>query len=229
MLAARPDRLRNVFGLGGGHHEDDVRRRLFQGLEQGVEGGVGDLVGFVENINLIAVARGTIPGGVAQFANLIDAAIGGGVDLDHVHGPAGAYFDTGFAHSTGFWRRIGGRAAVERHGQNAGNRGLADTPVTAEDIAVRDALLLNGVFQGAGHVLLPDHLGKPLRTVFSRQYLIAHRNLDYTLAGDFRFSSAISTQHSAMKLSRGSVNAFARECERLPGKSFFDLTRTFHG
>src|SRR5580698_9041715 len=51
-------RERNVFGLRGGEHEDDVVGWLFQRFEQGVECGVGDLVSFVENINLEPVAGG---------------------------------------------------------------------------------------------------------------------------------------------------------------------------
>ena len=97
VLAARADGLGNVLGLGGGHHEDDVLGRLFQRLQQGVEGGVGDLVGFVEDVDLVAVAGGAVAGGVAQLADLVDAAIGGGVDLDDVDGVAGANFDAGVA------------------------------------------------------------------------------------------------------------------------------------
>ena len=57
VLAARADGLGDVFGLGGGHHEDDVVGRLLEGFEQRVEGGVGDLVGLVEDVDLVLVAR----------------------------------------------------------------------------------------------------------------------------------------------------------------------------
>jgi hypothetical protein len=58
VLAAGADGLGNVLGLRGGHHEDDVRGRLFKGFEQGVEGGVGNLVGFIEDVDFEAVAGG---------------------------------------------------------------------------------------------------------------------------------------------------------------------------
>ena len=106
VLAARADGLRNVLGLGGRHHEDDVVGRLFESLQQRVEGGVGDLVGFVENVDLVAVARRTIARGLAQFANLVDAAVGGGVDLDDVDGIARANLGAGVANSA----RLGGGA-----------------------------------------------------------------------------------------------------------------------
>jgi hypothetical protein len=58
VLAARADGLGNILRLGGRHHEDDVVRRLLQGLQQRVEGRVGDLMGLVEDVDLVAIARG---------------------------------------------------------------------------------------------------------------------------------------------------------------------------
>ncbi len=48
--------------------------------------------------------------------------------------------------------------------------------MAAEDIAVRDALLRDGILQGAGDVFLTDDVGEFLRPVFARQDLVAHRN-----------------------------------------------------
>ena len=110
VLAARADGLRDVLGLGGRHHEDDVVGRLFQGLEQGVEGGVGDLVGLVEDVDLVLVARGAITGGVAQLADLVDAAVGGGVDFDDVDRVAGADLEAGIADVAGLGRGAGSDA-----------------------------------------------------------------------------------------------------------------------
>ena len=75
VLAARADGLRNVLVLGSGHHEDVVIGWLFEGLEEGVEGRVGDLVGFVEDVDFVLVAGGAVAGGVTQLADLIDAAV----------------------------------------------------------------------------------------------------------------------------------------------------------
>ena len=68
-------------------------------------------------------------------------------------------------------------AAVQRHGQNAGDGGFADAAVSAENVAVRDALLLDGVLQRAGDVVLPDHVGELLGPVFAGKDLIAHGKL----------------------------------------------------
>jgi len=68
-----------------------------------------------------------------------------------------------------------GVAAVERLGQDACDGGLADAAVAGKDVAVGDALLVEGVGQGAGYVVLAGNVEKALRPVFSSQNLITHR------------------------------------------------------
>ena len=170
VLAARADGLGNVLRLRGGHHEDDVRRRLFEGFEQRIEGRVGDLVRFVEDVNLVLITRRRVAGGVAQFANLVDAAIGGRINLDHVHGVALANLHTRIASSARLRRRplrapnLG--AAVQRHGHDARDGRLADASVARKDVAMGDAVLGERIEQGPCDVILPGHVGKALRTVF---------------------------------------------------------------
>ena len=178
VLAARADGLRNVLRLGGRHHEDDVRRRLFQRLQQRVEGRLGNLVRFVEDVDLVAVARRSVARRIAQLANLVDAAIGGRVDLDHVDGVALANLDAGVADAARLRRRALRRAnlgaAVQRHGQDARDGGFADAAMPGKDVAVRNAVLAERIHQRARHVVLAGHVGKALRTVFSGQNLITH-------------------------------------------------------
>ena len=178
MLAAGADGLRNILRLRRGQHEDDVAGRLLQRFQQGVEGGIGDLVRFVEDVDLEAVPRRAIAGGLAKFADLVDAAVGGGVDFDYIDGISGADFGAGLANAARFRHGLVGRSAVERHGQDARDGGLADAAVAAEDVAVGGTSLLDGVLQGAGNVFLSDDLGELLRTVFARQNLIAHGRED---------------------------------------------------
>ena len=174
VLAARTDGLRNIFGSGGRHHEDHVAGRLFQRLQQRVEGGIGYLVGFVKDVDLVAVARRTIAGGIAQLANLVDAAIGGRVNLDHVDRVTGTNFGARFADAAGFGDRMIGRTAIQRHRQNARHRGFPNAAMPAKNVAVSHAVLLNGIFQRASDMLLPDHVGEALRTVFAGQDRVAH-------------------------------------------------------
>ena len=46
--------------------------------------------------------------------------------------------------------------------------------MSAEDVAVSGARLFEGILQRAGDVLLSDHLGEFLRTIFARQDGVAH-------------------------------------------------------
>ena len=171
VLAARADGLGDVFGLGGGHHEDDVVGGLLEGLEEGVEGGVGDLMGLVQDVDLVAVTGWGVSGGVAELADLVDAAVGGGVDLDDVGGVAGADLEAGVADLT----RLGGGAefgadgvaAVEGGGEDAGDGGFADAAMAGEDVAVGDALLGERVHEGDGDVVLSDDIGEALGAVLA--------------------------------------------------------------
>ena len=71
-----------------------------------VEGGVSDLVGFVEDINLKAITRRLVTCGFAQFADFVDAAVGSGVDLDHVDSIAGTNLRAGFANAARLRHRL---------------------------------------------------------------------------------------------------------------------------
>ena len=53
VLAARTDRDRHLMRLRGGQQKDYVRGRLFQRLEQRVEGRLREHVDFVNNVNFI--------------------------------------------------------------------------------------------------------------------------------------------------------------------------------
>src|SRR5206468_12417366 len=56
-LHAREHRGRDVARIGGGQHEDHVRGRLLQRLEQRVERRLGELVDLVDDVDLVAAAR----------------------------------------------------------------------------------------------------------------------------------------------------------------------------
>ena len=58
--------------------------------------------------------------------------------------------------------------AIQRHGKNASNGCFANAAMAAEDITMRNPLLIDGILQGAGHVFLPNHLRKTLWPVLAR-------------------------------------------------------------
>jgi hypothetical protein len=66
------------------------------------------------------------------------------------------------------------RAAIQGHRQDARDRRLADTAMSAEYIAVCCSSLLDTVFERTGDVILADNLGEFLGTVFTGENLITH-------------------------------------------------------
>ena len=85
-LATAEDRCGQLLGLCGRQDETHMGRRLFQRLEQRVEGRGGQHVHLVDDIDLELAMLGRILDRLAQVANFIHAIVGGSVDFHHVHG-----------------------------------------------------------------------------------------------------------------------------------------------
>ena len=88
-LAPREDRDRDLVRLGGAEDELHVLGRLFERLQQGVEGLAGEHVDFVDDVDLEPRTAGPDVDVLAQLADLVDAAVAGPVDLQHVDVVAG--------------------------------------------------------------------------------------------------------------------------------------------
>jgi hypothetical protein len=66
------------------------------------------------------------------------------------------------------------RLAIQRHRQNARDRRFANAAMSAEDVAMRNPSLLDGVLQRPRDVVLPNDVGKFLWPVFARENLVTH-------------------------------------------------------
>ena len=84
MVSARTDGRNDLLGLGRRKDELDVRRRLFNELEQCVETLRGDHVGLIQDEDLVAVAGRGKDCALAQFAGVVDTIVAGGVNLNYV-------------------------------------------------------------------------------------------------------------------------------------------------
>ena len=175
LQAARQHRHRNLLRIGGGEDELDVLGRLLQRLQHRVEGLLGQHVHFVDHINLEAAARRRIHGVVQQLAHVVDAGVGGGVDLDQVDEAAAVDLGAGGADAAGGGGDAG--LAIERLGENARQRRLADAARTGEQIGVVQAVLLERMGQRAHHVLLPHQAGKITRAPLAREDLVTHAEI----------------------------------------------------
>ena len=158
--------------FGGGEDELDVRGRLFERLEEGVEGARREHVHLVDDHDLEAVARGPVRQRLLQPAHVVDAVVGGAVDLEHVEVDAGGDLFAGVADVARLGR--GTELAVERLGEQACAGRLADAAHAREQERVRDATAGDRVRERARDVLLSDLVSEGLRTILTRENRVAH-------------------------------------------------------
>ena len=153
-----------------------VRRRLFQRLEQRVEGLRREHVHFVENIDLVARADRSVADRVVDLAHVIDAVVRGGVHFDDVDMPA--LHDCLAMHADGRHpdRRAGdgavGQLVVERAREDARGRRLADAAHAGEDPGLRDAGGLERVRDRAHHGVLADQVVEGRGTILARKHAV---------------------------------------------------------
>src|SRR5262249_18528963 len=83
-LAARQDRGRYLLHFGRSQNEFHMCRRLLQRFEKSVEGVLGQHVNFVDDVDLVARSSRPVLDILANFADLIDAAVARCIDLEHV-------------------------------------------------------------------------------------------------------------------------------------------------
>jgi hypothetical protein len=134
-------------------------------------------VRFVDHEDLEAADRRFVGRAFQQVANLVDAAVAGGVELDVVDIAVGVDLGTGAAHVAGRGRDAAaavGPGAVEALGQDARDGGLADAARAREQVGVVQAFLIERVGQRAHHGVLAHHLGKRARPVLAREHDITH-------------------------------------------------------
>src|SRR6185369_974258 len=90
----------------------EMGRRLLDQLQQRVEGGRGELVRLVEDVDLVAALGRLEDDALADLADVVDSALRGRVHLDHVERGAVRDRDAGVAGLVGGRRRP--LRAVER-------------------------------------------------------------------------------------------------------------------
>ncbi len=183
VVGAGADRPEHLVGLGGREDELHVGRRLLHHLQQGVETLLGDHVGLVHDVDLVAAVDGREEGPLAQVAGVVHAAVGGRVDLDDVDraGAAAGQIAAGLAFAAG--HRGGPLGAVEGAGEDAGRGGLAAAARAGEQVGVVDPVVHQRPLQRVGDVFLADHLREGVRTVAAVQGQWRIRALDRRGAG----------------------------------------------
>ncbi len=177
LQAAAEHRDRHLLRIGGSQDEAHVVRRLFERLEHRVERMLGQHVHFVDHVDLVARIAGRIGCALQQRHHVVDAAVAGRVHLDVVDEAAGVDRQAGFAHIARRRRHIAaaiGSGAVQRLGEDARQRGLADTARSGEQIRVMKLLARQRMAERAHHVVLTDQRGEIARAPLAREDLIRH-------------------------------------------------------
>jgi hypothetical protein len=155
-VSARPNGPDHFFGFSCRKNELDVFRRFFHDFEQSIEPLLGDHVGFIENENLVPIARGGKAGSFAQFAGIIDAVVACGVDFDDVERPrtVSGQFNTAVALSA----RCVGRAfgTIETPREDSRGRRFPATARPRKQVRVIGAVLAEGSAQRIRNLRLSD-------------------------------------------------------------------------
>ncbi len=158
--------------LGGGQHEGHVPRRLLQRFQQGVEGGLGQHMNLVDDVDLVLeFSRGKLDV-VPQAADVVDATVRGGVDFDDVHALAAVDVLTGGALVARL--AVLRDLAVERLGDEARHGGLAGAAGTRQQVRMRKAPLGQSVSQRTDDMLLAHQVGKGLGAPLTVQGQMGH-------------------------------------------------------
>ncbi len=143
-LTAAEDRREHLVLLGGGHDEDGVARGFLEGLEEGVEGARGQHVDLVDDEHLIFTGRGGDVDLLAEGADVVDAVVRGGVELDEVERASLLDGYARFAFAAGL--AVGrGVETVDGLGEDTGARGLADAARSAEEVGLGEATGLDRI------------------------------------------------------------------------------------
>ena len=164
-LAARAHRGEDLVELGRAEDEDEVRRRLFDQLQERVPGGIRQLVRLVEDVDLEAALDRLEDDVVADLADVVDPALAGGVHLDDVQRDAVGDRHAGVAGLVRRRRRA--LLAVERLGEDSRQRRLPGPARAREEVCLPHLVVGDRVAKRPHDRLLADDLVEVLRPVFA--------------------------------------------------------------
>ena len=148
LQAARQHGHRQLLRIGGREQELDVRRRLLERLQQRVERVRREHVHFVDQVDLVAAARRRVLHVVEQLARVVDLGARGRVHFEQVDEAARVDVAAGAALAAGLRRHA--LLAVQRLGEDARDRGLADAARAGEQERVVDAARVERVRRARG-------------------------------------------------------------------------------
>ena len=109
---------------------------------------------------------------VPQVAYVINAAVGGTVDLEHIQTAPLRNLQAHILIRVKI--HLGPAGAVEGLGKNARRGGLAGAARADKQVGMRQTFLLDSVAEGPDHMILTQHIAEGARTIFSCENLVTH-------------------------------------------------------
>ena len=161
-------------GLGRRKDEEDAFRRFFQRFEQSVEGLRRQHMHFVDDVDFIMSRRRRKLHGFAQIADLVDAAVGCRVNLEHIHRRTVADAAAGVTDTA--WRERRALGAVQRACENLCRACLPCTARARKEVGVARLPRRHRTCKRAADVLLPHEIRERLRTPTAIECNIGHEN-----------------------------------------------------
>ncbi len=133
--------------------------RLFQGLQQCIEGLIGQHVHFVDDVDLVARATGPHTNIGSQLPDFIDTAIAGSIDFDHIDVLAridGLRYIV--VQRSGGWPARG----VQSFGEDPGRGSFANSTSTCKQVGVPHPTSGDRLAKGLAYVFLANQFLKRL-------------------------------------------------------------------
>ena len=171
MLAAGDDGRRQLVRLGRRQHEDDVRRRFLQRLEQCVESRLGEHVRLVYRVDLVAGLSWLEANPLLQFPHIVHAGVGGSVDLDQVHQPS--LVDRPADSTLVAGPPVLRSQTIDRLGQQTGARRLPRPPRAGEEVGVDHPVVPQRIAQRLDDVILAYYFVEGLGTPLAVQHQVS--------------------------------------------------------
>ncbi len=151
--------------FSGCKYEKNVRRWLFKGFEQGIEGLFGEHVDFIDNEYPGAAPDGLKSYGFTQLAYFIYATVGSPVNFHNINSGSFCYFPADSALVARGWGRT--VFTVYGLGQYSGYGSFSYPPGAAEKQGMGQMIIFEGILKGPGYMLLPYDIFKCLWTPFA--------------------------------------------------------------
>ena len=154
--------------LGCRKNEDDVCRRLFQGLEKSIEGSRREHVYLIDDEDLVASYLWRNSRLFHQRLDVLDRVVAGSVQFEDVVTASFGERLAAFAFITGL--TVGRRVfAVDGFCKDAGAGGLSHPPWPAEKISMGQLSAFHGILQRGGQRLLSHDRIEGHRAVLARR------------------------------------------------------------